>query len=643
TLLKHGVLHMLRLAEWSGGAPAVNEYKPKYSGLQYTELRRRIEALPGWFETTASFSVQKIEYQQACSLLDETEKSIAALQTRQTGLHKEQLKYEDLKRQLELYGDISGAVKSGTRFSFLGFLFGVLPEASMEKAKTSLRSFPAVFLSLPEKPENKTLLIIMKRDETDIRKLLAVCGWRDLEIDPALPDLKAGAITDLDLKISSLKKEKEECAGAIKNQIFSRSEILHSVWEQARAKEIYYKIQSHFGKTSHTALFAGWLPADKKNALEKDLKTACREKCWCEWHNPHDLSALEKQNVPVCFSNPRILAPFQMLVRNFSLPAYGTIDPTPLVALFYVIMFGLMFGDAGHGLVILLTGLSARFILARRTDSGMRSLSELLIWCGFGAILAGIFFGSYFGMSLFPPVWFNYHAAVSGHDSGSGFVRDIYGILKISVYFGISVISAGILLSMINKILTRNFIGFFFEKTGLLGAWMYFAGIYAAFYFVQHDYLALPPAPVLIYSLALPAFLFMFKAPLEFFLHKKHKFTVFTIIDFIMEWIVEMLEIASGFLANTLSFMRVAGLGIAHVSLMAAFFQIASMISPEGKSLYSIIILILGNILVIMLEGLSAGIQSLRLNYYEFFSKFFCGSQIAYDPIRLERSTDAKL
>jgi len=83
--------------------------------------------------------------------------------------------------------------------------------------------------------------------------------------------------------------------------------------------------------------------------------------------------------------------------------------------------------------------------------------------------------------------------------------------------------------------------------------------------------------------------------------------------------------------------MRVAGLGIAHVSLMMAFDQIAKMVSNNGAfNTWSIVILISGNILVIGLEGLSAGIQSLRLNYYEFFSKYFSGTGKAYAPISLK-------
>jgi V/A-type H+-transporting ATPase subunit I len=124
----------------------------------------------------------------------------------------------------------------------------------------------------------------------------------------------------------------------------------------------------------------------------------------------------------------------------------------------------------------------------------------------------------------------------------------------------------------------------------------------------------------------------------EYIIHKKHDptlpFSPSVFIDFIMEWFVEMIEIVGGYLSNTLSFMRVAGLGIAHVSLMYAFMEMAKLAGPVG----GVVIFVSGNILVIGLEGLSAGIQSLRLNYYEFFSKYFSGTGKAYSPVSL-RST----
>ena len=185
----------------------------------------------------------------------------------------------------------------------------------------------------------------------------------------------------------------------------------------------------------------------------------------------------------------------------------------------------------------------------------------------------------------------------------------------------------------------KSWLSLLLDKSGILGGLVYGAGVYTGFYFVSHNYKSLPDIRFLFWAIGLPVIILFAKGPVHFAIEQKHKpkpFNAFTIMDFIMEWIVEVLEIFSGYLANTLSFMRVAGLGIAHVSLMIAFFQIADMFSKNGSyTAVSYLILVLGNVLVIALEGLSAGIQSLRLNYYEFFSKYFTGTGKAYSPISL--------
>jgi V/A-type H+-transporting ATPase subunit I len=109
-------------------------------------------------------------------------------------------------------------------------------------------------------------------------------------------------------------------------------------------------------------------------------------------------------------------------------------------------------------------------------------------------------------------------------------------------------------------------------------------------------------------------------------------------LDAVMEWVVDLLEIFGGYLSNTLSFMRVAGLGIAHAALMDTFHELSSLSGGVG----AIAILVLGNALVIVLEGLSSGIQALRLNYYEFFSRYFTGKGVAYEPVGLKTSFAAQ-
>ena len=265
--------------------------------------------------------------------------------------------------------------------------------------------------------------------------------------------------------------------------------------------------------------------------------------------------------------------------------------------------------------------------------TGVRNLLQLFIYCGSASVITGALFGSYFGHQLFPPLWFDYHGIIAGHSPAAGSIQNVYDILKITIFFGIAVIGTGLVINWINLCRKKDWFTLFLDKSGIIGGWFYGCGVYTSFYFAGTGYKELPGGNLLAVFFGIPVIIMLIKAPLHFYLHERDhkKFTLFSVIDFFMEWIVELLEIFSGYLANTLSFMRVAGLGIAHVSLMVAFDTIAGMTSGLG----SIIILILGNILVIALEGLSAGIQALRLNYYEFFSRYFTGKGIAYNPVSL--------
>jgi V/A-type H+-transporting ATPase subunit I len=364
----------------------------------------------------------------------------------------------------------------------------------------------------------------------------------------------------------------------------------------------------------------------------------CKNTCYLEW-NEAESKDVAREDVPVQFKNPKILAPFQMLVSNFGIPQYGTIDPTPFVMPIYLTMFGLMFADVGHGFVLTLIGLSGIFYFRKKEDkTGWYQFSWLILWCSLSSILFGILFGSYFAFGLFKPLWFDYHGIVSGHSAGDSIINDVYDILSITIYFGITVISLGLIFNWINLIRTGKFTELFFDRGGVIGGWIYAGGAYIAFYMVEHNYKEYPSGMIIFVMVGLPSLLLLIREPYHYLRHKTgypdKKFNPSMIVTFLMEWIVELLEIFSGYLSNTLSFMRVAGLGIAHVSLMIAFFKIADMTS----GIMSVIILILGNILVISLEGLSAGIQALRLNYYEFFTKFFHGTGKLYTPISLSSS-----
>lgn len=662
-LLRQGVMHFIGIREIASDWTAkLGEVAPLVSAARIAETRKRIEnflriidRLPVSGGGLNLDKLSAVDLEETNKALDKLASSLQGRRERQKALQQEILKLEDIQRQLELFGDIGTGIQARSQYSFLTIQAGTIQQSYLEPFGEALRDLPSVYLRYQDDNQQATLLVItMKRDDAAVSKILDKFGWADVEL-PQAGGMKPEVAHELDGKLKTLKEEQASMAAEVTRLVTDRQAWLEELWANLRMNELYTRIQSFFSKTAKTVVFSGWLPASRQQELEKALRRASQNRCYLEWHQPGELEEVERRSIPVKFANPRFLAPFQMLVENYSTPEYGTIDPTPLVAVAYLIMFGLMFGDAGHGAVLFLLGfLGTR--LYRGAREGVRNLLRLITWCGASAIVAGVVFGSYFGLPWFEPLWFNYHGIVMGRGGGTGFVKDIYSILLITIYFGIAVIGLGLFLNWINLTVKREWLRLFLDKGGLIGGWMYAAGIYTAFYFVSHSYKELPPGGVLFWLLGLPSLILLAKPPLEFFLpHGTHgghgiqgspgarpakRFTALTPVDFLMEWIVEMLEIFSGYLANTLSFMRVAGLGIAHVSLMVAFMQIAAMVGNGGRfTVGSYLVLIAGNVLVIALEGLSAGIQSLRLNYYEFFSKYFSGAGTNYTPVSL-RSQD---
>ena len=542
-------------------------------------------------------------------------------------------------------------------YSFLVIKAGSVPEKNYNELISKLKAFPSVQLKLdgPEplvysdkskgNRENKYISLIniyLKKNSASIEQIMEELGWEEADISSLKLISNNLTLQDIKAKIKTAQNKQDKLNTRYTEIISLKRDWLKKTWNNLTLNILYLRIQSYFSRTERAVLFAGWIPAEKKHETETQIRDTVQGKCILEWKTPEEVDSETKGKirVPVRLTNPRFLKPFEMLVTNYSTPEYGTIDPTPFVAVAFLTMFGLMFNDAGQGLVLLLFGAIAPRLF-RNTGESMKKLFTLIMYCGGASTITGILFGTYFGYPVFPPLWFNYHALVAGESSSNSSFKSIYDILVITIYFGIAVIGVGLILNWINLLRKKEWFKLLFEKGGIIGAEMYFAGVYASFYFAEHSYKELPGNSFLIAAFGMPVLILMLKVPIEMVLnHKKENNSGHSdspspgIINYIMDWIIELLEIFSGYLANTLSFMRVAGLGIAHVSLMMAFRSIAGLTGNEF-SLAGLSILLFGNILVIVLEGLSAGVQALRLNYYEFFSKYFRGNGRAYAPISL--------
>lgn len=647
TLLGEGVMQFVGMSEFGGEKPqSISTVKPKVSLTEISDLRKRIEGflhsggiIPSAPEETHLSNRAPVAIGEEKARLDRINSERESIRERQRVIQQEVMKLEDIKRQVDLYGIGLSEATLPARHSFISMQIGNLPVSNVKQFEDALKAFPSLSVKLGQENEmSHHLMVTMKRDDSKIKTILANVGWTKIELPGELRSVKKDVFQEISAKIEKLTGEQKKLEKQANDLIKKEGEHLRKVWLNLRVNELFYKVQTNFESSSRTIIFTGWLPANKKERLTRKIKEASRGRCYLEWNEP-DSRHVVRDEVPVQFSNPKVLAPFQMLVSNFGVPRYGDIDPTPFVMPLYLSMFGLMFADLGQGIVLAILGIIGASILRKQeAKKGLYHLCWLLIWCGASSMVFGTLFGSFFGKT-FKPLWFDFHGIIEhpGHIPPDSAVSDVYGILAITIYFGITVIALGLLFNWINLIRSGRWDELFFDKGGVFGAWIYAGGIYIGYYMVSHGYKGLPSGSTVFLLAGLPSLLLFIKEPYHYFAHRPahgrdKSNLLLAFMNMMMEWIVELLEIFAGYLSNTLSFMRVAGLGIAHVCLMISFFTLAEMTSGIG----SIIILILGNLLVIGLEGLSAGIQALRLSYYEFFTKFFHGTGKLYTPISLK-------
>ena len=646
-LLREGVMQFINVSEDEGERPDnLSTVKLQVSLTEISDLRKRIEGLlhtggiiPSTPKETDLNNRISVNIEKEKAHLDKISGERESIRERQRTIQQEILKLEDIRRQVELYGIGLSDVTLPAKHSFISMQVGKLPAVNVKQLEKGLVSLPSLNIAMgQEKDVAHHLLISMKRDSEQIKKILASVGWTRIELPGELRSIKKDVSKELSVKLKTLTDEQKKIETKVNDLIKNEEKYLKDIWINLRVNELFYKIQTNFKSSSRTVIFTGWLPSSKKEKLTRIIKKACEDRCYLEWNEAGSTGVIGDE-VPVRFNNPKILAPFQMLVSNFGIPRYGTIDPTPFVMPLYLSMFGLMFADVGQGLMLTIFGILGMFLSKKKEGKdGLQNLLWLIVWCGLSSVFFGALFGSFFGMGLFKPLWFDFHGIISGHIVYKSAVNDVFDILSITIYFGISVIFLGLLFNWINIIKTGKWMELVFDKGGILGGWIYGGGIYIASYMVVNNYKKFPPGMILFLLVGLPSLLLFIKEPYHYFKHGRgqsgEKFNVFAILHFLMGWTVELLDIFSGYLSNTLSFMRVAGLGIAHACLMISFFTLAEMTS----GIFYFLILILGNILVISLEGLSAGVQALRLNYYEFFTKFFHGTGKLYTPISLNSS-----
>ena len=546
----------------------------------------------------------KTELNNIKSSFDKLENEILEKNTMIDELNKRAVVLENAK-------NLNIDLKALYNMEYLRFRYGRISKSNLDKLEKNLGNLNAIILNISEEEESDNvwiMCIITKESGAKLDRYLTVVKFERFWIPKELDGNPKDMWSECESELQKLNFETENIRDEITRIINRDEEELVNLYAQLN---LYIKINNvkKYMAYDENGLFyiIGWVPAKELNRVlpklskDKDLKYYVKN---------HDEVA---STPPTKLKNNRLIKPFETIVKMYGLPNYTESDPTLFVAITAFLLFGFMFGDVGHGLIIFIIG----FIMERRKIT----LGTVFKAGGLSSIIFGLLYGSIFGNEEILPTLF-----VSP-------MKNIQTMLIYGILIGVILIISAMIMNIKNGIKNKDKEKILFDTNGLAGLVFYLTVLIAGVYFLVNGKMIVSMSFLSIF-IVLPLVLIMFKDKITDILFRdkvKEKASQNTKENTSMiERIFEIIEILLSFASNTISFVRIAAFAINHVGLCMAIYILADMVSGSG----SIIITIIGNAIVIVLEGLIVGIQVLRLEYYELFSRFYTGDGKEYKPLR---------
>lgn len=504
-----------------------------------------------------------------------------------------------------------GMLRSKTRF--LDFYVGLVPRENLRQLEGAVGLAGYILHVYMQQAENAHVVIVgpAGTKESQLSAVLDAAGFQNLTIPQELDRPPAELQRDLDAQRESIESQRRALMETIKRWSEPLTGRLLDAHRTLMLAEPLVTLDPSIRSSGSLAYLAGWVPARSVSRLEARLRESL--------NHPFEMSARkptadERGLVPTVPAKSWILSPFAMLVKQYGVPEYGEVDPTPLFAVTFILMFGSMFGDIGQGAVIALAAWLLRKKLGRFWPFGLMA--------GLSSMVFGVLFGSIFGEEhLIPALWMNP-------------LSDPLLMLRIALGWGVLFLTMACLLAIYNRLVIGNWSGAVFGHHGIINLTFYLALISGAVNVatagegvpgVRVD--AADAFGILPMILAIGALLAL---AAHSWRHQDG-----AVGEKILVVFIETLETLIGYVSNTLSFLRVAAFSLNHVALSIAVMTLAGMMGAFGH----VVTLILGNIFVIVLEGGIVMIQVMRLQYYEGFSRYFSGNGHEFAPLKFRRGS----
>ena len=585
-------------------------------------------------------------------------KDVSALRAQENEQRDEKLKVEDALNEARAFANLNAPFSDLDQLSYLALRVGRLDPRRQEELRKNLSDRAVI---VPLGADSGRVLAAASRKgrfalDTELKKL----DFVPIEVPEGYKGIPAELLSGLECRLEAVVKKLEDIGRqreALREEHRDNIQSLAAAYLMAGIVE---QLKARLVATKNVFFLSGWVPADAIRFLLKELEQLTEGRIAVRSYDPEELDRVKegKEKVPVSLKHSAFVKGFEGVVFSYGAPLYGTIDPTPLVAFFFTILFGIMFGDLGQGLILLLLGIltskrGAAFL------SRFRKYSTPLVAVGISSMVMGFLNGSVFtNEKILEGPTRALTAFLTGRPMDrilvlmplpehGGSITKLFYFFAFTVGIGVLLISAGLIVNTLNQFIMKKYEKALFSRTGLSGILLFWYAIFIALRFAAAK---VKPAVFTfdfywfdIAGFVVPlAGMFMGPAIWRLVSGKRPVFEEGVIV-YIMEGFVEILETVSTYISNTVSFLRVGAFALSHAVLSYIVFRFSEEVQAvAGGPAFSLLILVFGNLVIILLEGMIVAIQVMRLQYYEFFSKFFTETGIEFSPFRFRKEAPAE-
>ena len=417
---------------------------------------------------------------------------------------------------------------------------------------------------------------------------------------PAQTGLAADEVKATEEKIKALDARADE----IKSELAAIAPLCPDIeyaYDRIKTELAEENVKQKLLGTGHTVIMTGWVPEDK---VDKLTKTLSKYECFCDLADP-----AEGDDPPVELKNNGFASPFEFVIGMYSYPKYGSFDPTFWVALFFALIFGMMFADLGYGVLLVLIGALGTKLL--KPKGGTAKMMKLFVICGISCMICGVLFGGYFG---------DLPAKLAQNLSGShkfdnlailcNPLEEPITFLLISLGVGAAHLICGMIINMVMCFRRGDWQSAIFD----VGSWLImFAG--AGIYFGFKSKIGL-----IVLGVGLLMMITM---------RGRAKKNIFARLFSGIAGLYDIINYAS----DLLSYSRIFALALAGAVIASVVNTFATLINnPVITIILVIVVGTLGHLMNLALSALGAFVHTCRLQYVEFFGKFYEDGGRHFEP-----------